>query len=301
VKITKRPRIYSLREIYEKRKKILIKRDVGGLGDILMHRMIFEDFKILMPDACLTFACPAMYHPAVWDHPFIDKVVDCREVEDHIIAYNTSSICGRYELQTAPHCDKHRGDIWAEYCGVNLTRHNMHIRLTEEEIAFGSKYKDAVIVTPISAMLNKNLEPSQINPVIEKLGEVYTLHTCELPEFGVPTITGLSIREWMSVIHGCKHLISVDTAAFHCRGGMGKSAVGIFGWADSKVYAKYYPRVELVQRHREDEDWPCGPCYNFVQCPKCPQEVVRKPCITSITPEMILEKFQNLVDKYPNA
>ena len=72
-------RILSLKEFYDKRENILICRNVGGLGDILMHRMLFEDFKLAMPNCKVHFACPAHFHIVVKDHPFIDgnKRVGC--------------------------------------------------------------------------------------------------------------------------------------------------------------------------------------------------------------------------------
>jgi len=104
----------GIRDFYNKRKKVLIQRSVGGLGDILMHRMMFEDFKKLLPNAEVHFACPAMYHEAVIDHPFIDKVLDSNVVNyhDYIIHYNTTTACGRWEMKMAPMSGKHRSDIW---------------------------------------------------------------------------------------------------------------------------------------------------------------------------------------------
>ena len=90
-------RTLSLRDFYHKRQKILILRSCGGLGDILMHRMIFEDLKNTVPDAEIHFACPWMYHDVVKDHPFIDKIIDSETVDItvFIITYNTSTGCGR--------------------------------------------------------------------------------------------------------------------------------------------------------------------------------------------------------------
>lgn len=306
-------RNYTLREIYDKRKCALIRRNHGGLGDILMHRMIFEDFKLLIPDLKITFACPVVYHEALQDHPFIDYLTDCKTVndEDFVLFYNTTSICSRYELRVAPYGDKHRSDIWAEHCGVKLTRHDMHIKLTPEERQWArNKLKElnpegkpTVLVAPISAMMGKNLDVSQGQPVIDELIKrgyyVFIMHTTSVPQFNAPCLHGISIRNWMSIIKEVNFVISVDTSTYHCAGGLGKPVVAVFAWADGKVYGRYFPSQELVQKHREDDPtWTCGPCYNFGDCVKLPGPAIRKPCITEITSEDILNGFDRLVNRY---
>ena len=115
----------SISEYYKKRNKILFSRFLGGLGDILMHRMLFEDVKILIPNAEIHFACPTIYHASVIDHPFIDQVIDIEKVNisDYLTYYNTTSACGRYEMSIAPLSGLHRSDIWANHCGYILTIH----------------------------------------------------------------------------------------------------------------------------------------------------------------------------------
>jgi ADP-heptose:LPS heptosyltransferase len=307
-------RKHTVREIYDKRKRILINRQVGGLGDIMMHRMIFEDFKILMPDVHITFACPMIYHPAVIDHPFIDEVVDTKTVseDDFVVKYRTTDICSRYELRMAPTCDKHRSDIWAEHCGVTLTKHNMHIRTSQEEKDW-AKNKLAemnpnglpsVMIAPISAMLSKNMEKHQIQPVIDELTcrgyYVFTIHSLPIFEIDAPCLYGISTRHWLSMIEEVDYVIGVDTSTYHCRAGMNKPVVGIFGWADGKVYSKYSEKYILVQRHRDyTPGWNCGPCYNFTKCPKCPDDQLRKPCITELTWKDIMAGFEEMITKYP--
>ena len=102
----------DIRQFYEKRNKILVIRKVDGSGDVLMHRMIFEDFKRVMPDAHITFACPKKYTLAAICHPFIDKVVDAETIDpsEYIISYNTSTPCIRHETANAPFVKKHRAE-----------------------------------------------------------------------------------------------------------------------------------------------------------------------------------------------
>jgi ADP-heptose:LPS heptosyltransferase len=300
-------RSLGLAEFYEKRNKVLIIRAVGGLGDIFMHRMMFADFKRLIPDAEIHFACPRDYHAALIDHPFIDVILDSTKVEksDYILSYNTTTACGRYEMRMAPFSDLHRSDIWAGHCGVRLENHDMHISLTSDEIAKGRSLIDGerdgegpvVVFCPISAMSNKNLLDWQRRGVVDGLRErgccVVGLHHTPIP--GIPTISGVKIREWMSVLYNADYVVSVDTAAFHCAGGMGKPLVGVFTFSDGLVYGKYYD-FTLVQRHRSnDPSWTCGPCYNFTACPKT--KMNPKPCLTELSVEMILAGFDEMRGK----
>jgi ADP-heptose:LPS heptosyltransferase len=302
----------SLRDFCEKRNKILIVRGCGGLGDIFMHRMMFEDFKLLMPEAEIHFACPDYYHDAVKDHPFIDKIVKMSEVDknNYIVSYNTTTACGRTEMKYAPFSGPHRSDIWANHCGVNLTKHDMHITLSDKEKEDGrlliEENRDrpgpSVVICSVSAMQNKNLLEHQLTGLVSGLRDrgcyAFGMHNNPINMYyknNIPLITESNIRKWMAVLNQADYVISVDTAAFHCAGGMGKPLVGIFTFADGIVYGRYFDFF-LVQRHRsKDPTWTCGPCYNWGNCPKTNENP--KPCLTEITSEMILAEVDNMLTK----
>lgn len=262
-----------------------------------MHRMIFEDFKL--HDIHLTFACPKIYHDAIRDHPFLDEVVDIDvDVNDYGVWYDTSMVCNRYEMRTAPYVDKHRSDIWSEHCGLNLTKHNMNFRLADEEKEWGkNKIGRALIFAPISAMSGKTLDNKQIQETIDAIDyDVFLLHNKEIPGIKGKQLNDLTLRQFMSVIWAADYVVSVDTAAFHCAGGMGKPLVGIFSWADGKVLGKYFD-FTLVQKHRDD-GWDCGPCHDFSKCPKLKDmRMLRKPCITELTSKDIVDGIEKMFKK----
>ena len=311
-KAIKIPAPLTLREFHEKRNKVLVVRETGGLGDMLIHRMMFEDFKRIMPEAELTLACRPTYFPVMEDHPYIDHVTDCNKVEplDWIVHYNTTSACTRYEIGMAPFSGLHRSDIWAQHCGVVLKNHCMHLTITDEikeagrrlvgEVWDGKKPK--VLFCPISAMTVKDLLPSQIEPVIDHLRNkgcfVYSTHKYPIPELyriGVPTIYNIPFLSWMGVVNEADYVITVDTSHFHLAGELKKPLVGIFTFADGKVYGRYFDFI-LVQKHR-DNGWDCGPCYNWANCPK--SNKVPKPCLTEITAEEIIEAVDRMFEKWP--
>lgn len=313
-KVIQRPqkinRVLSIKEFYDKRDKVLIFRGAGGLGDILMHRMMFEDFKLLSPGTEVHFSCPPQYHDAVKDHPFVDRVfgLDNFDRENYILTYNTTTACGRYEMRIAPLAGDHRSDIWASQCGIVLTRHNMHIKLTGEEQAEGrsliEKYRfcdgPSVAVIPISAMENKNLSDHQLLGIVRGLQErglypfgVHTAPIYPLLKNDIPTVCKLKIRQWMGVINQADYVVSVDTAAFHCAGGMGKPVVGIFTFCNGETYGRYYPTKELVQG-------PCPVgyqgCYNWYSCPAKTKLI---PCLTDVSSQSVLAAFDRLLVRFP--
>ena len=300
----------TIRDFYNKRNKILIQRNCGGLGDILMHRMMFEDFKNLLPGSEIHFACPLAYHEAVSDHPFIDKVIDSNvaNMHDYIIHYNTSTACGRWEMAMAPMSGKHRSDIWANHCGVELKSHNMHFRFTDNEMKEGAdiieSHRDRegkiVLLAPISAMHNKNMSDELMVDVARGIQErgfcVIGVHGS--PIYGllkndIPAIHGVRTRKLLSVINKTDYMVSVDTAHFHAAGGMGKPVVGLFTFVNGKTYATHYPKVELVQG-------PCplmySGCYDWGKCPKI-KDGPKVPCCSGMNSWSVLSAFDRLVSK----
>lgn len=303
----------SLRDFHNRRNKVLILRDTGGLGDVLMMRMIFASFKNLMPEAEISFAIPINYHKAAVHHPHIKDILNSKDIDENKfgISYNLTTTCVRYETKIRPRADRHRAEIWANYCGLELDETNMFLNFPDKIIEYSKRKlheriprkNGYVCFTPISNMVSKDLNEKQINEVLislEQLGySPYILHHMPIPYVNCPVMTG-TLDEWVGLLNASDYVISVDTAAFHAANGLNKPTVAIFSWADGKVYTKFHQKCILIQRHRDyTPGWTCGPCYNHNACPKTNE--ARKPCTTEITSKEIIEAFIKLTKQYEKS
>lgn len=289
------------------RKKVLMIRKHGGLGDIFMLRMLYREIKRKQPNCHLTVAIPEQYREAVSDLWAIDDIVDVKKVEkeNYGIWFDTSHACLTYEMKKAPYSDKHRSDIWASHCGFTLDEHEMDFRLDDGRVGeLRNKLEQAhkkkiVLLSPISAMVVKNLLPHQIRWIKEVVDDhnmkLIASHTSlreDIMNMDIPMTAPSSISEFIHIAAASDYIISVDTALFHLAGGLKKPLTGIFTFADGKIYGQYY-KFTLVQKHRDNGNWDCGPCYAWCNCPK--SQRVPKPCLTELTESDIKEGVNTML------
>ena len=275
--------------------KLLFIRSIPALGDVLMHRMIFDDIKKACPNYELHFAVKKELIPAAIDHPYIDKVLDVEKVNhsDYLVCFNNDHCCTDYEERIAPNSGMHRSDIWAENCGLQLTHHNMHDRISEEEreeaeiILNKYRYKDGkiILVSPISYRSPmRQLLPHQMKWIVNELGGLCPigLHSADIPELGIPVITKLNIRQLMAVVSCASGVVSIDTGIFHLASGLGIPLLGIFTNASGEVYGRYY-NCEIIQHCKH-------PCYLWQKCPN-------PTCLTGISREEIVKGIKGLISE----
>lgn len=309
----KRPPI-TLREHYERRNKVLIKRREGGIGDHIMMRMMFEDFRRFMPEIDLYFACAKPMLEFMNDHPFTTTLALDDVNDRHYGAiYDISTACRVHETKQGIHNTMHRSDIWAKHCGVTLTNHNSFLQAPDPTfykalLAQENKYgKPTVLFTPYSNKksmgLGKCLTEGQILQVVADLKDmgfwVFSINKENdilLNAIGITQFTGLRAQDWLGLTSVADYVLSVDTASFHIAGNLKKPLVGIFSFTNGKVYGQYYDFV-LVQKHKDSGDWDCGPCFCYDRCPK--SKLPYKPCMTELKPEEIIAGIQQAVVRWP--
>lgn len=303
----------SLKEFNEARNTILFISDWGGLGDILIHRLIFDDVKKLIPDSKIHFCCLSQYEQAIKDHPLVDKVIfpENLKKENYLVFYQTCvKTSNKYESHYGKDCKLNRAEVWGLFCGYEITNPDMHFKLHKGKIEMYKKrmletvenpQKPIVVFNPKSAITTKCLQPNQIKFVIDSLQNcnVFVIgkkEDKELKKYKINLISNTTIEEWIYYTACADYVVTVDTATFHLAGGLKIPMTGIFTFANGKTYGKYYDFI-LVQKHMDNGNWECGPCYNYRKCPKTEKEL--KPCLTEITENEIIEGIDLMFKKWP--
>lgn len=298
--VKKSRKTISLKDHYERKNRILIKRRCGGFGDILMIRMIFEDIKTQFPDFSIDFACPQPYFNICQAHPYVNNI-DLNEVNEknYGIIYDISTACRVHENKFGKFNILHRSDIWANYCGIKLKNHEMY--LTSNILPIKSD-KPIILFTPFSNNdsfgIAKSLTFQQIKEITIKLQNlgylIITTHNERkiiFDELGVQQFVNIKINDWLSLVNSCNYVISVDSATFHIAGGLRKPLVGIFSFTNGKVYGKYYDFI-LVQL-----DLDCGPCFSVNQCHK--SSLAQKPCLTDLSSSQVVQALIEASKRWP--
>ncbi len=109
---------------------------------------------------------------------------------------------------------------------------------------------------------------------------------CSPPPFD---LTGtLTILESAAVLHECRVLITNDSAPLHLAEAVGTPVIALFGPTVREF--GYYP--QMSQSHALEVQLPCRPCSRNGARP-CP--LGTKECLTSISPERVLDTLWNVL------
>lgn len=241
--------------------KILVLRQYGGLGDIIMQSMIFTELREKFPTSQIDFALPKTFHSLFrgCEH-YIDNILDSDKVKHKIYrllakgTYNfigdISITCAKYECYSMDKfgfVDKERSDIWAESIGFKLKKHQSCINFSHGERTEAMDYlkpdgRPIVGFAPFSANLDRSYPYSLQQELVNGLSaigcRVIGLHSGNMNVKCEQIST--DIRKLGALISQMDLMVSVDTGQLHYAGVLGIPVIGLFGVTDSKVRLRYY-------------------------------------------------------------
>jgi len=298
---------------YKSKNNVCILRKSGGLGDLLLARVLFENLKNQYPEFNYTFAIPNSYQELGKNHPYISNVIDYNSYnsDDYVTTFDITTCCAKYESINRIDAVLNRCEIWANHIGVNIEKFNMFLpNFINNKQKFYEKlkmlgYKDGqkiVAFSPYSAVPIRNLTSEVIKNIIEVFSHkdifLFVLNHIPILELNfLPFIKGFNFLEVMLYVQLSDAIITTDTGILHCAGGYEKNTIGIFNYTNGKVVGKFYKNMILVQKNSDnDKDWKCGPCNDYNLC-KYPVVNHTLECARQINKKMIDEAAVRLYEK----
>jgi ubiquinone/menaquinone biosynthesis C-methylase UbiE len=310
----------ELQYFAETHTRILIIRRIGGIGDIINSRMIFQDLKAMFPSSHITYALPPQFMSLVQDHPFIDDVADCQKVQPRQYGFvvDITDTGGMHEAAIFPNVDLHRADIWANVIGLTLTHHETFLSFTPDERAkakklLGDDRCPVVAWAPYTSQKCKDYPEDKWQKVVSAIAEkgyrVLAMHSTPTNFKDCDSLPSQGLRSWMAVVAQCDYVLTPATGLFCVANALHIPTVAVFGCEDLDVYGRYFPEMIAVQQ--KGKDWPGCPCWSaWKGCPLNPDGPVvgdkggLPKCLLTIQPERIIAAFDEMVtchkDEYYN-
>lgn len=299
--------------------KILIHRDLGGIGDVIMTTPVLEVVKSRFPNSQITYACPSQFKSLLDNNPFIDNLVSWSvsvTKEEYDVVVDLTRSCIKYEIDNQPNVSKNRTEVFLESCGM-LNGHvpRPKLFLSQEEILWAKEFIKAKTGPFIGIVPESNAPVRQWHSFPELKDDLLKEYpTATLLEFCIRTpdrwsshervvpVFGKTLREVMALINECDIVVSPDTGIAHIASALSVPSVWIFTHIDGKVRTRNYQDVRVCQNIPKE----CSkgqPCWYEIPCGnrERKRELTDQPvCSTSISVSSVKDKIKEVLSQ-PNC
>jgi ADP-heptose:LPS heptosyltransferase len=303
----------------KKRKKILITRAMGGIGDLLMMTPGIHALKKKYPAREIHLAIPKRYFPLFYENEDV-KLID---TESDFFArfessrwYNfTDCPAARGESRKAPKVKKGRIELFARALGVkNLRLKLMNEKpryfVTDDEKDFANIFwgelkltGDKVIGIQLKADESYRNYPL-MEQLVKKIAQMYKVllfdgEKIDGFEFdNVIKIDSFSLRKAFALAHKCDVIIAPDSSFVHFAAAFDIPTVAIYGPIDAKVRTKFYPNCTYVDSRKS---LGCLPCWRNENIPCKLTGMRNSACLEGITVQQIIEVLENKLKEIEHA
>lgn len=293
------------------KKKILITRAMGGIGDLLMMTPGINALKKKYPKHEIHLAVPKRYFPVFEGNDDVNLINIEDDFFSHITYkkwYNfTDCPAARVESRTSPKVKKSRIRIFTNALGINhinyiLADKKPRFFLSRNEEEFASEFftkNDLTFQTVIGVQLHSD-ESYRDFPMMEQLvarisAKYKILVFDSEPIVGynienVIKIQSLSIRNAFALVSKCNAIIAPDSSFIHLAAAFNIPTIALFGPIDGKVRTKHYPYCTYIN---SKDLFGCLPCWRNESIP-CKLTGMRQSICLSNIP---INKIQNELEK----
>ena len=285
---------------------ILVTRQMGGIGDILMLTPTIRAIKELNPDLPLIVCTTEQYgHGVLFDilkcNPYVDKAITTDKLLDYsfskVYNFGTGQETG---IEANPeHPTGNRIDIFAELAGVELKDKSTVYVVSDSDKSAASKWIEENIPKGRRRLIGVQIRASTVRrswPTEKVLlfGFIVTnswndtsvllfyegIVSERLSSYpNLYQISRMPIRGVAALMSRCEVFVAPDSGLLHLAGALGIKIIGLFGPNPPQSRLTYYQNSSSIYLN-----YPCGPCW-YDLC----KEQFR--CMRDITVDMVLDKI----------
>lgn len=302
----------SVEEEKPKTDCILVTRNTGGIGDMLMISPVFRQIKKSFPGYPLIVCTTHNYQNGVLfsileHNPYVDKVITVNELSNYnfvkMFNFNTQE-----ELTHEKGKSKtNRIDSFEGISGLQIEDKRTVYVVSEKEKEWAKNW----IITNIPKSRRTYIVGMQISTstvrrnwplekeyllalsLVSKFKNLSVLFFCDgmtertFTDYpNIYVLNGLPIRQVGSLINECDLLVFPDSGLLHIAGALEKNMIGLFGSNHPESRLKYYKNSEGIWLN-----YPCSPCW-YDKCEsnfKCMSDISVNSVMSKVTEKLGME------------
>ena len=287
------------------RMHILVWRNVGGVGDILMQSAIARELKIVYPDSYIVYQVPEKYLAIPKHNSYVDEaqIVENPFVEgtyDKTVKLSNPCPASIYELTREPNVARDRIDLFLNMAGIKTKNKELvyeiknHERKKAVEFLRKNKALDKIKIgfelrsiekrrdwtewKKLAELIHKNIKNSKIFIFDHDKHMTWK-------DKRVVDVCGSSIEDVAAIIEKLDLIIGPDSGLLHLAGAVGTKILGLFGPTNPMMRLNTYKNADwicLTKKYCKGFCWYNYPCGD-------------SKCMKLISPVMILEKVKKML------
>lgn len=287
------------------KKHILVWRNTGGIGDILMQSIIATELKRIQPNSHIVYQVPENYLAIPKHNPCVDEVqvVETPFVEDGFdktIKLSQPCPASVYESRRGPDITKDRIDLFLEAAGIKAKDKSLNYQVKPEERKWteeflkGRKALDKIKIGFELRSIEKRrdwIRWKELAKLIHKSiknSKVFIFdHDAKMAwkDKKVINVCGFPIEDVAAIIEQLDLIIGPDTGLLHLAGAVGTKILGLFGPTNPIMRLNTYKGADWIWLVKK---FKCMPCWYSFDCGNA-------KCLNAITPHMVLKKIKKML------